>query len=141
MLKCAKNTGVGSCRFSCTVKRNGCFQGAAHLIRPFVSGNSSGARCPQLQLQHKYLLLDVILKCPSTVSSQTWHLKDKRRLNPKEIPSLCLTCHSAGKRPGAEGWMLRLCSRSHERTNAEMQVGILRGFGSLLQDLSGMQSV
>lgn len=85
--------------------------------------------------------LDVILKCPSTVSSSDLAPERQKNTNPEEIPRLCLTFHSAGKRPGAKGWVLRLCSGFHEWMNVETQVGILRGFGSLLQDLSGMQSV
>jgi len=68
-----------------------------------------------------------------------------RKANSEERPPLCLfppsSFHTAGLRPKAKGWMLRLCSGFHEWMNVERQVGILRGFGSLLQDLSGKQSI
>lgn len=65
-------------------------------------------------------------------------LEDKSRLIQKQY--LDSTFHSAGKGAGAKGRMLRFCSGFHEWMNVEMQVGIWRGFGSLLQDLSGTQS-
>lgn len=87
-------------------------------------------------------LLDIIPQCPAGSSAdlapERQKKKSKKRLIQKKYlkpasPSIPLE--------RAEGWMLRLCSGFHEWMNVETQEGIWRGFGSLLQDLSGTQSI